>query len=63
MPPNERSADLAMAPTPRLRYVLAHLFGTAADGVRDHLTDFSRPVTGAYSFAPSLNALNELARP
>jgi deferrochelatase/peroxidase EfeB len=33
----------------------------AADGVRDRLTDFSRPVSGAYYFAPSLNALNELA--
>ena len=49
----------------RSRYdrMLAHMFGTAADGVRDHLTDFSRPVTGAYYFAPSLNALNELAGP
>jgi porphyrinogen peroxidase len=49
----------------RSRYdrMLAHMFGTAADGVRDHLTDFSRPVTGAYYFAPSLNALNELVGP
>jgi len=49
----------------RSRYdrMLARMFGTAADGVRDHLTDFSRPVTGAYYFAPSLNALNELAGP
>ncbi len=49
----------------RARYdrMLAHMFGTAPDGVRDHLTDFSRPVTGAYYFAPSLNALNELAGP
>lgn len=43
--------------------MLAHRFGNAADGVRDHLTDFSRPVTGGYYFAPSLNALNELAGP
>jgi putative iron-dependent peroxidase len=49
----------------RSRYdrMLARMFGTAADGIRDHLTDFSRPVTGAYYFAPSLNALNELAEP
>jgi putative iron-dependent peroxidase len=49
----------------RSRYdrMLAHMFGTAPDGLRDHLTDFSRPVTGAYYFAPSLNALNELAGP
>jgi len=45
----------------RYDHMLARMFGTAADGVRDHLTDFSRPVTGAYYFAPSLNALNELA--
>jgi putative iron-dependent peroxidase len=41
--------------------MLARMFGTAGDGVRDRLTDFSRPVSGAYYFAPSLNALNELA--
>ena len=33
------------------------------DGVHDRLTEFSRPVSGAYYFAPSLNALNELAGP
>jgi putative iron-dependent peroxidase len=49
----------------RWRYdvLLARMFGTASDRVRDRLTDFSRPVTGAYYFAPSLNALNELAGP
>ena len=49
----------------RSRYdrMLARMLGTAPDGVVDHLTDFSRPVTGAYYFAPSLNALNELAGP
>ncbi len=51
------------AERPRFDRMLARMFGTAADGVRDHLTDFSRPVTGAYYFAPSLNALNELAGP
>ena len=43
--------------------MLARMFGTGGDGVRDRLTDFSRPVSGAYYFAPSLNALNELAGP
>jgi deferrochelatase/peroxidase EfeB len=39
------------------------MFGAAGDGEYDHLTDFSRPVSGAYYFAPSLTALNELAGP
>jgi len=49
----------------RRRYdlLLARMFGTAPDRVRDRLTDFSRPVMGAYYFAPSLNALGELAGP
>jgi len=49
----------------RSRYdrMLARMFGTAGDGVRDRLTDFSRPVGGAYYFAPSLDVLNELAGP
>ena len=49
----------------RARYdrMLARMFGTAADGLHDRLTDFSHPVSGAYYFAPSLNALNELAGP
>jgi porphyrinogen peroxidase len=47
----------------RSRYdlLLARMFGTAPDGVRDRLTEFSRPVSGSCYFAPSLNALNELA--
>ncbi len=49
----------------RSRYdrMLARMFGTSGDGVHDRLTEFSRPVSGAYYFAPSLNALNELAGP
>ena len=43
--------------------MLARMFGTSGDGLRDRLTDFSRAVSGAYYFAPSLNALNELAGP
>jgi putative iron-dependent peroxidase len=47
----------------RSRYdrMLGRMFGTSGDGIHDHLTDFSRPVSGAYYFAPSLNVLNELA--
>ena len=47
----------------RSRYdrMLARMFGNDPDGLRNRLTDISRPVSGAYYFAPSLNALNELA--
>ena len=41
----------------RLDLMLARMFGTAGDGIHDRLTDFSRPVTGAYYFAPSLSWL------
>lgn len=44
----------------RFDRMLARVFGTAEDGVRDHLTDFSRPVSGAFYFAPSLTTLREL---
>jgi porphyrinogen peroxidase len=49
----------------RSRYdlLLSRMFGTAPGGMRDRLTDFSHPVTGAYYFAPSQNALNQLAGP
>jgi porphyrinogen peroxidase len=40
--------------------MLARMFGATDDGVHDRLTDFSRPTSGAYYFAPSLTALNEL---
>jgi hypothetical protein len=33
------------------------------EGARDRLTDFLRPVSRAYYFAPSLDVLNELAGP
>jgi hypothetical protein len=41
--------------------MLARMFGNDPDGVVDRLTEFSRPVSGAYYYAPSLNALNQLA--
>jgi len=34
--------------------MLARMFGTAGDGVRDRLTDLSRPVSGACYFASPL---------
>ncbi len=37
----------------RFDALLAHMFGTAEDGVRDRLTAFSTPMTGAYWLAPS----------
>jgi porphyrinogen peroxidase len=47
----------------RYGLMLARMFGLAEDGEHDRLTEFSRPVSGGYYFAPSLNALNELAGP
>lgn len=44
----------------RFDRMLARVFGTAGDGVYDRLTDFSRPVSGAYYFAPSLTTLRTL---
>jgi porphyrinogen peroxidase len=43
----------------RFDRMLARMFGRA-DGIRDHLTDFTRPVTGSYYFAPSLQALRAI---
>jgi putative iron-dependent peroxidase len=49
----------------RSRYdvMLARMFGNTPDGLRDRLTEFSRPVSGAYYFAPSQNALREVGGP
>jgi porphyrinogen peroxidase len=44
----------------RFDRMLSRMFGLE-DGVHDHLTDFSRPVTGSLYFAPSLTLLAELA--
>ncbi len=43
----------------RFDVMLRNMFGRG-DGPRDRLTDFSRPVSGSYFFAPSLRDLNEL---
>lgn len=41
----------------RFDLMLARMFGTDGDGLHDHLTDFSRPVTGSYWFVPALDDL------
>jgi putative iron-dependent peroxidase len=46
---------------PRFDRMLARMFGTDEDGRHDRLMDFSRPVSGAYYFAPSLTLLAELS--
>jgi putative iron-dependent peroxidase len=42
----------------RFTKMLARMFGTSGDGLHDHLTDFTHPVSGAFYFAPSLDALD-----
>jgi porphyrinogen peroxidase len=44
----------------RFTDMLARMFGTTGDGVRDRLTDFSRPISGSFFFAPSLESLGSL---
>jgi putative iron-dependent peroxidase len=41
----------------RFTKMMARMFGTSGDGLHDHLTDFTHPVSGAFYFAPSLDAL------
>lgn len=45
----------------RFDTMLSRMFGTDGDGRHDRLTDFSRPVSGAYYYAPPLNLLADLA--
>jgi putative iron-dependent peroxidase len=47
----------------RYDVLLARMFGGSGDGLSDRLTEFSRPVAGAFYFAPSLNALAEVGGP
>jgi porphyrinogen peroxidase len=44
----------------RFDTMLSRMFGTDVDGLHDHLTDFSRPVSGAYYYAPPMNLLADL---
>jgi putative iron-dependent peroxidase len=39
---------------------LRRMFGVSGDGVHDRLTEYSRPVTGSYWFAPSQQAMRGL---
>src|SRR5262249_6998059 len=43
----------------RTRYdrMLARMFGLDEDGLHDRLTEFSRPVSGAFYYAPPMNLL------
>ena len=41
----------------RFDFLLSRMFGTAGDDVHDRLTDFTRPVTGSYWFAPDAGSL------
>jgi putative iron-dependent peroxidase len=43
--------------------MLARMFGADGEGLHDRLVDFSRPVSGAYYFAPPLNDLREVVGP
>jgi putative iron-dependent peroxidase len=45
----------------RYETMLARMFGSTADGVRDRLTDYSHPDGGACYFAPSMNELERVA--
>jgi putative iron-dependent peroxidase len=47
----------------RFDQMLARMFGTSGDGLRDELTEFSRPVTGAYYFAPARESIAAFAAP
>ena len=38
--------------------MLGRMYGTPADDLHDRLMDFTRPVSGAFYFAPSLEALD-----
>lgn len=42
--------------------MLRRMFGAGDDGLSDRLMDFTKPVTGAILFAPSLATLRQLAR-
>jgi len=39
----------------RFELMLGRMFGMSGDREHDHLTDFTRPVTGSFWFAPSLD--------
>ena len=45
----------------RFERMLARMFGLETDRVHDRLTDFSRPVSGAFYFVPPMTLLADLA--
>lgn len=45
----------------RFTLMLERMFGQSGDGLHDRLTDFSKPVSGSFWFAPSLEALVAMA--
>ncbi len=49
------SADLS-----RFEIMLGRMFGTSGDGLSDRLVAFTKPVTGSFYFAPSVEALASL---
>ena len=63
--PREHGLYFVAFSAERSRYdvMLARMFGNTEDGIHDRLTEFSRPVSGAYYFAPSQNALREVGGP
>jgi putative iron-dependent peroxidase len=50
------SCDIA-----RFDHILTSMFGLTGDGIHDHLTDFSTPLTGSYWFAPSADELSTIS--
>jgi porphyrinogen peroxidase len=47
----------------RFELMLARMFGTSGDDGHDQLTDFTKPVSGSFWFAPSLEDLLEAISP
>ena len=43
----------------RFEKMLRRMFGQSGDGLRDRLTEFTRPVTGSFYFVPSLEDLGD----
>jgi porphyrinogen peroxidase len=44
----------------RFEKMLRRMFGAGGDGLHDHLTDFTRTVSGSAYFVPSVEALGEV---
>ena len=64
-PRSERSRSVGYfvafaADRSRFDTMLGRMVGMDGDGLHDHLTDFSRPVSGAYYYAPPMNLLADL---